>query len=138
MNEQLKLPAPTFKIVPNILQPIADKINIPISINFSRTATPIDNGILITRANFNTIKKLSNNSVCFIFAAPLEFVRSDGTIKKLKCCIWFFSQNGHFFEKMSVLPEVVRSIFIQHFSKFGVVLYTQKKPADSGDNFQQN
>ena len=28
--------------------------------------------------------------------------------------------------------------FIQYFAKFGVVLYTQKKPDDAGDNFQQN
>ena len=134
LEKILKLPAPTFKIVPTVLQEVADKTGIDIKIDFNRAIVHPDNGVLITRANFTTIQKLGDYSDCFIFATPLEFVRSDGAIKKLKCYIWLFAKT----DNVVGFQHIDIQTFLQNFAKFGVVLYTQKKPANSGDNFQQN
>lgn len=60
------------------------------------------------------------------------------TARRYMQIVSYFGQNGHFSKIMSVLPVGGRLVFLQHFAKFGVVLYTQKKPVDTGDTFQQN
>ena len=116
LKEQLKLPAPQFRQIPQILQTAANNADIPIEINFSRALQLSDSDILISRFNFSAVQKFSGLATAVIFAAPIEFVRSDGVTKNLKYCIWFFGGDSE--------------NFATHFGQFGnvILLQTQKKP----------
>ena len=113
----LKLPPPSFSKVPNVLLEAAKAAGVEVSMNFSRALQPADSDILITRINAAAIDFYSAVADCVIFAAPMEFVRSDNAVKKLRPAIWYFGG--------------VAQIFYQHFSNFGNLFLPAKKPADS-------
>ena len=113
----LKLPPPSFSKVPNVLLEAAKAAGVEVSMNFSRALQPADSDILITRINSAAIDFYSAVADCVIFAAPMEFIRSDNAVKKLRPAIWYFGG--------------VAQIFYQHFSNFGNLFLPAKKPADS-------
>ena len=113
----LKLPPPSFSKVPAPLLDAAKAAGVEVSMNFSRALQPADSDILITRIKSAAIDFYSAVADCVIFAAPMEFMRSDNAVKKLRPAIWYFGG--------------VAQIFYQHFSNFGNLFLPAKKPADS-------
>lgn len=111
----LKLPPPSFSKVPNVLLEAAKAAGVEVSMNFSRALQPADSDILITKINAGAIDFYSAFADCVIFAAPMEFIRSDNAVKKLRPAIWYFGG--------------VAQIFYQHFSNFGNLFLPAKKPA---------
>lgn len=119
----LKLPPPSFSKVPAPLLDAAKAAGVEILINFSRALQPADSDILITRINSAAIDFYSAVADCVIFAAPMEFIRSDNAVKKLRPAIWYFGG--------------VAQIFYQHFSNFGNLFLPAKKPADTGKSIEK-
>lgn len=109
-DKVLKLPAPSFHIVPPAIQAVADDAQINIEINFSRALQLPDSDILLTRFNLSAVKYFSSLASGVIYTAA-DFTRSDEFVKHLSCCIWYFGgdiQN-----------------FADYFSKFGEVIFLQ-------------
>lgn len=124
LKEQLKLPAPQFQHIPQILQTAANNSDIPIEMNFSRALSLPDSDILLSRFNFSAVQKFSTFATAVIYTTA-DFTRSDGVIKKLKYCIWFFGSDSE--------------NFAEHFGQFGnvILLQTQKSPSIStGDKYK--
>lgn len=127
INVPLKLPAHQFRQIPQILQSAANNDDIQIEINFSRALSLPDSDISLSRFNFSAVQKFSGFATAVIFAAPLEFVRSDGVTKNLKYCICFFGGDSE--------------NFATHFEQFGnvILLQTQKKPVQvTGGKYKTN
>lgn len=123
-SSPLKLPPPSFHIIPASLQAAADSAQIKIEMNFGRAFQLPDADIFISPLNLSTLQKYSSIAASVIFT-KMDFVRSDGAVKKRQCCIWFFGGNSENFSN--------------YFSQFGEVinLQTQKSPLISaGKHFQ--
>ena len=119
-KKPLKLPPPSFSKVPAPLLDAAKAASIDISINFNRALQPADTYILVTRINSAAIDFSSAVADCVIFAAPLEFTRSDNAVKKLRPAIWYFGGVAQVFYGLS-----------------GNLFFPAKKPAYfSGQHFQ--
>ena len=118
-EKPLKLPPPQFVKIPALLVDAAKAAGVEIAMNFSRTLRPTDTEILLTRLNGSAIKEYSAVADCVIFAAPLEFTRSDNAVKKLRPAIWYFGGVAQF--------------FFQHFGLFGNLFLPAKKPAKTGN-----
>ena len=121
----LKLPPPSFHIIPASLQAAADEVRVEISINFIRALQLPNSDIFISPLNLSTLQKYSSIATSVIFT-KMEFVRSDGAIKKRQCCIWYFGGDS--------------GTFAEYFSQFGEVinLHTQKSPLILAGNISNN
>ena len=117
LKEQLKLPAPQFQQIPQILQTAANNSDIQIEMNFSRALSLPDSDILLSRFNFSAVQKFSTFATAVIYTTA-DFTRSNGVTKKLKYCIWFFGGDSE--------------NFAEHFGQFGnvILLQTQKNPSN--------
>lgn len=119
-EKPLKLPPPQFVKIPALLVDAAKAAGVEIAMNFSRTLRPTDTEILLTRLNGSAIREYSAVADCVIFAAPLEFTRSDNAVKKLRPAIWYFG--------------ALAQVFIKHFGLFGNLFFPAKKPAIQAGN----
>lgn len=118
----LKLPPPSFSTVPTILQAAADEAGIEIEMDFSRALQLPDADIFLSPLNLSTLQKYSSVAASVIFT-KMDFVSSDGVVKKRQCCIWYFGGNSETFAK--------------YFSQFGEVINLQKQkspPTSPGIN----
>lgn len=123
LKEPLKLPAPQFRQIPQILQISANNAAIPIKMNFSRALSLPDSDILLSRFNFSAVQKFSSLATAVIYTTT-EFVRSDNVIKKLKYCIWFFGGDSE--------------NFVTHFGQFGNVILLQTQKSIFIDNSKKS
>ena len=112
-QEVLRLPPPSFNQLPFELIDAAESAQLKIEMQFGRALNfPLDDGVVVTRQNSAAMKKFAAVADCVIFAAPVNFIRSDGIAKKINPAIWFF---GGLIDN-----------FLQHFLTFGAAFCPAK------------